>query len=308
MAAHAELDAKTQAVLKKKGYTLQRKLAAGAFGQVYSALKSRHNGKEEMSAVKVMDLDKCGEKFKQKFLPRELSVLIQVRHVNVIKVFDIFRMGGRIYIFMEFAPNGTIADYIKKNDALSESRSKLWFTQTGSALQYCHNKFGIAHRDIKVDNIMLDYSNNAKLTDFGFARIAYDPDTGKLNLSETFCGTLPYYCPQILQKRAYNPFKADVWAMGVVLYGMLNNKFPFKFRDLRRMLQTQLNRIWKYREDREDLLSREVRDLISRIFEPDEARRPSMDDVMRHPWCQSAGDGPSRSFSLNKSVESKSEN
>ena len=153
---------------------------------------------------------------------------------------------------------------------------------------------------------MLDYNNNAKLTDFGFARIAYDPETGRLNLSETFCGTLPYYCPQILQKRPYNPFKADVWAMGVVLYGMLNNKFPFKFKDLRRMLQTQLNRIWKYREDKEDVLSREVRDLISRIFEPDEPRRPSMDDVMRHPWC-ALGEGPSRSFSLNKSVDSRSD-
>lgn len=307
MAAHLELDGRTQAVLKKKGYILQKKLAAGAFGQVYSALKTRHDGREEMSAVKVMDLEKCGEKFKQKFLPRELSVLIQVRHINVIKVFDIFRMGGRIYIFMEFAPNGTIADYVKKNDALSESRSKLWFYQTGSALQYCHNKFGIAHRDIKVDNIMLDYNNNAKLTDFGFARIAYDPDTGRLNLSETFCGTLPYYCPQILQKRPYNPFKADVWAMGVVLYGMLNNKFPFKFKDLKRMLQTQLQRVWKYREDREDVLSRDVKDLISRIFEPDEPRRPSMDDVMRHPWCMSASEGPSRSFSLNKSVDSRSD-
>lgn len=306
MAAHAELDIKTQAVLKKKGYILQKRLAAGAFGQVYSAIKARPNGKEEMSAVKIMDLDKCGEKFKQKFLPRELSVLIQVRHVNVIKVFDIFRMSGRIYIFMEFAPNGTIADYIKKNDALSESRSKMWFTQTGLALQYCHNKFGIAHRDIKVDNIMLDAYNNAKLTDFGFARIAYDPETGKLNLSETFCGTLPYYSPQILQKRAYNPFKADVWAMGVVLYGMLNNKFPFKFKDLRRMLQTQLNRIWKYREDKDDVLSREVRDLISRVFEPDEYRRPSMDDVMRHPWCMSAE--PSKSYSLNRSVDSRSDN
>jgi serine/threonine protein kinase len=94
----------------------------------------------------------------------------------------------------------------------------------------------------------------------------------------------------------------------VVLYGMLNNKFPFKFKDLRRMLQTQLNRIWKYREDREEMLSREVRDLISRIFEPDEPRRPTMDDVMRHPWCASAGtDGPTKSFSLNKSVDSRSD-
>ena len=73
------------------------------------------------------------------------------------------------------------------------------------------------------------------------------------------------------------------------------------------MLQTQLNRIWKYREDREEVLSREVKDLISRIFEPDEPRRPSMDDVMRHVWCTSVGEGPSQSFSQNKSVDSRSD-
>lgn len=74
----AVVDAKTEAVFVRKGYRLEDKISAGAFGQVYTAVNLKSE-ESEMCAVKVMDLEKCSEKFKQKFLPRELSILIQVR-------------------------------------------------------------------------------------------------------------------------------------------------------------------------------------------------------------------------------------
>lgn len=144
----AVVDAKTEAVFQRKGYRLEDKISAGAFGQVYTAVNLKEEG--EMCAVKVMDLEKCSEKFKQKFLPRELSILIQVRHPNVIVIYDIFRANRKIYIFMEFASNGDIAGYLKDNGPLSESQTRDWFAQICDAVFFIHEKLGIAHRDMKV--------------------------------------------------------------------------------------------------------------------------------------------------------------
>ncbi|RWS00529.1 serine/threonine protein kinase-like protein 5 [Dinothrombium tinctorium] len=280
----AQVDPKTEAVFARKGYKLKDRLAAGAFGQVYSAYKLNEEG--ELCAVKVMDLEKCSEKFKQKFLPRELSILIQVRHPYVINIFDIFRANRKIYIFMEFAPNGTIADYLKDNGPLTENHTREWFYQSGDALLFIHDQLGIAHRDIKVENILLDQKNNCKLTDFGFARECYDPKTGMLKLSETFCGTEPYYAPEIIEREPYNPFLADVWALGVVLFAMLNNKFPFHYKDLKNMLREQKAHAYKFRPEVDAEISKEVKDLQWKIFEANVNKRPTMAQVMEHPWVK----------------------
>jgi serine/threonine protein kinase len=207
-----ELDPKTEAVFKKKGYKVQKKLSQGAFGQVYKGINTNT---DELCAVKVMDLDKVGEKFEQKFLPRELAALIGVKHENVIFIHDIIRANHKIYIFMEFASNGDIAGYLQKNGALKESLACYWFAQITDALKFTHEELHMAHRDIKIDNILLNDKNIAKLTDFGFAKEVWDEKKHKVIMSETFCGTEPYYSPQIVARKPYNPFCADVWAMGV---------------------------------------------------------------------------------------------
>ncbi|RWS24174.1 serine/threonine protein kinase-like protein 5 [Leptotrombidium deliense] len=282
----AQVDPKTEAVFTRKGYKLKDRLAAGAFGQVYSAYKISE-GEKEMCAVKVMDLEKCSEKFKQKFLPRELSILIQVRHPNAIRIFDIFKSNNKIYIFMEFAPNGTIADHLQKNGPMDEKSTLEWFYQSGDALHFMHSELGIAHRDMKVENILLDPNNNCKLTDFGFAREVIDPKTGALKMSETFCGTEPYYCPEIIERQPYNAFLADVWAFGVVLFAMLNNKFPFHFQDMKVMLKEQKTGSYKFRPEVDGVISKEVKDLQRKMFITNPKNRPDMKGVMGHVWTKS---------------------
>jgi serine kinase len=221
-----KLDSKTEAVFKKKGYELKKKLAEGAFGQVYKAVNTKSG---DLVAVKVMDLSKVGEKFKEKFLPRELAALIGVKHENAVQVYDIIRANKKMYIFMEFCGGGDIAGLLQKSGPIAEDKTCYWFTQTTEALKYFHKVLHMAHRDIKVDNIMLNSEQVVKLTDFGFAKKCWDDDKDKPTLSKTFCGTEPYYSPQLISKQEYNPFAADMWAMGVVLFCMLNNKFPFHF-------------------------------------------------------------------------------
>ncbi|KAI1303051.1 Testis-specific serine/threonine-protein kinase 4 [Halotydeus destructor] len=283
----ANLDPKTKTVFERKGYEVMDKISEGAFGKVYTSINKK---KGEMAAVKVMDLDKCGEKFKEKFLPRELAIIIQIRHPSVVHVYDIFKANHKIFIFMEFCPNGTLADVVKKNGPVAEPKVKFWYKQCTEALNHMHTNLGICHRDIKVENVLLDVNNNAKLSDFGFAKEVVV--NGEVQLSSTFCGTEPYYCPELVKRREdrtvkleYNPFRADVWAMGVMLFAMLNNKFPYHFD--KRMLDEQLNYRYKYRPTVEDLLSENVKNLIRRCLEVDPPKRITTVDMLAHKWMTS---------------------
>lgn len=99
---------------------------------------------------------------------------------------------------------------------------------------------------------------------------------------------LRYYAPEIIEREPYNCFLADVWATGVVLFAMLNNKFPFHFKDLKAMLREQCSKTYKWRPDIEKDLGKEVKDLQARMFEPDVNKRITMAEVIDHPWIKRA--------------------
>lgn len=238
---------------------------------------------KEQCAVKVMDLEKCGEKFKQTFLPRELTMLTHIKHEHVIRTFDIFRAARKIYIFMEFASGGTIGSYLKKSGPLAESQSRLWFTQQCTAVQYMHS-LGVCHRDIKLENILLDKDNNSKLTDFGFASEVINQQTKVLTLSSTYCGTGPYLPPEMLRKNPYNPLISDIWALGVVLFAMLNFKFPFHFKNVKKMYNEQLIRAFNYNKYAGPKLTAKVKDLLWKMLDPTPEERITFDAIFLHEW------------------------
>jgi serine kinase len=274
--------AKTEEALKSKGYTLQEKLGYGSFSRVY---KSKCNDKE--SACKVIDLEKTSNDYRNKFLPRELYTLRRLRHPNIIFIYDILTFGSRIYIFMDLADGGDILDHLKANGPIPEPKAKEWFKQTCDALKYVHS-YGIAHRDLKSENILLDRAGYAKLTDFGFSRMCYEQRTGRRVLSETYCGSAAYVAPEVLKAVPYNPMLADCWSMGVVLYVMVNNALPFEDSDLNKMLTCQLSRRWSYNLKVEKGLSAAVKDLINILLDPNVTVRLSTSKVLRHQWLSDA--------------------
>lgn len=271
-----KLDSKTEAVFKRKCYKVELKLNEGAFGQVYKGVNTKTG---DIVAVKVMDLDKVGEKFKDKFLCREIGALMTIRHEHIIYIHDIIKANNKYYIFMEFANGGDLTHYLQENGAMPETLACYWFTQVSQALKYLHCEMKIAHRDIKIDNVML-HDNKVKLTDFGFAK---DLTRESDKPSSTFCGTEPYYSPQIVLRKPYDVFKADVWAMGVMLFCMLNNKFPYHFGDAKKMYKEQTDpNFIKGRFSKK--LSEDLKDLQMNLFDPEEKTRPTMAQVLEHSW------------------------
>lgn len=173
-------------------------------------------------ALKIIQEKKTSQLFWKKFLPREIEIIQTLCHSNILHYFDCIHTTHRIIIVMEYAENGDFLDLLNKQKGFSENNAQYYFKQLLSAIEYCHCH-GIAHRDLKLENLLLDKHNNLKLSDFGFARF-YDMT---FELSSTFCGSLAYASPEILSKSPYNPFASDVWAVGVILYAFVYGRLPF---------------------------------------------------------------------------------
>lgn len=278
-----ELDPKTEAVFTRKGYVVTDKISEGAFGQVYKATKISDG---TLAAVKVMHVEKIPKIVAEKFLPREFDTSTKIVHKNVLRVFDIFKSNNCYYIFMEFAPNGSLMSYCKKGPT-PESKCKTWFKQTTEGLHCMHTEYKICHRDIKPDNILLDVDNICKLSDFGFAKVVGDEDA----LSATVCGTFPFYSPELVRpKGKYDPFTVDVWAMGVLLFVMLDSHYPFpKFPSSNKdkeacksMYAMQMSKQYVYKEK----ISAEAKDLIAHCLDPDPKTRYTTKKILRHAWLR----------------------
>lgn len=123
---------------------------------------------------------------------------------------------------MEFANNGTMFDLLAVKEILSEADSRFYFRQLISAMEYCHSK-QIAHRDLKLENLLLTDRNCLKVSDFSFARLFNRYD----DLSKTYCGSDDYLCPEILKQEPYDPMAADCWSCGVILYAISTGFLPF---------------------------------------------------------------------------------
>lgn len=147
------------------------------------------------------------------------------------------------------------------------------------AVCYLHRK-GIAHRDLKLENLLIDDQFNVKICDFGFAK----PDT--VNPSSTFCGSKAYAAPEILAGQEYSPTKADVWAIGVILYIFVTGTMPFNEEFKNRIIlkaQQDLAFPWKNFSG----VSQDCKNLILSMFTYDFLDRPEIQEVVRMPWFES---------------------
>lgn len=139
-------------------------VGTGNYARVYRAVTP--SGKE--IAIKAINLSKTSENYRTKFLPRELNILKKIHHNNICKIHEIIHIGDRIFILMQFCNKGTIADLLHKTGPLSEPVARNLFVQTVDAVIYLHS-FSIAHRDLKVENVLLDNEYTPKLTDFSYS-------------------------------------------------------------------------------------------------------------------------------------------
>ena len=152
----------------------------------------------------------------------ELDALLKLDHPNVIKVYKSFRYDIFFFLILELCTEGTLADRLQGRVPISMNQIYSYMLDILDALVYCH-KQNIAHRDIKPQNIFIDSHDRAKVADFGLSSVL----KARHDLVDTACGSPNYAAPEIYGNQAYDPFKADVFALGVTYYQMLVRKLPW---------------------------------------------------------------------------------
>ena len=148
---------------------------------------------------------------------------------------------------------------------------------------YLHS-IGISHRDLKLDNILLDDVYSPKLTDFGLSRFCQRDKHGNIVLASTHCGTVSYMAPEVLQKKRYDPMKADVWSLGICLYVMLTDCYPFDRRDQLTMLRKMKNRDWHFPPRVRSSISNFCAHLLGIMLEPNVEQRILLKQIPLHRW------------------------
>ncbi|KEG06832.1 serine/threonine protein kinase [Trypanosoma grayi] len=283
-------------------------LGDGSYSVVVAA---RHLPTQQIVALKELSRRRLRDLNLEKQLQWEINVHRRLRHPNVVRMLSYYVTPQSVVLVLEMCPRGTLLQKIKTmpQGRFDERRAARYLRQAARALVYLH-RHGIAHRDLKLENMLLDAHGVARLGDFGWSKTVNDPTTrsgggsggggvalslGPANSNDkddagersgdrgrlTVCGTLDYLSPEMLCGLPHT-FKTDVWSLGVMLVEMLVGAPPF-YR------VSQQDTLAAIREAAPHLgdgvpMSPLARDLVLAMLQKDPDARPTMAEVLQHPW------------------------
>ncbi|KAI9101318.1 kinase-like domain-containing protein [Phlyctochytrium arcticum] len=274
-------------------YIVLKSLGSGAFSHVKLAVHSRDGRRVaikmlEKPGISSSASSSAGPTSALKTATTEADLIASLEHPNIIRLVEILDTPTHTCLVLEYASGGELYDLIADHpNLLTEDRVRPLFRDLCIAVKYLHDNH-IAHRDLKVENVLLDSSNSVKLTDFGLAQ-KFDP-----NIPLTArCGSEEYAAPELIQALPYDGRKTDLWALGIILFALLTGELPFSPRPGERP-RSLFHRICrgdfhfpdegKAGSTTAPHVSDSAKDLVRRILKPNPARRATMEEVLAHPW------------------------
>ncbi|KAF8109287.1 hypothetical protein N665_0098s0015 [Sinapis alba] len=256
-------------------YELGRLLGSGSFAKVHVARSIQTD--DQLMAVKIIDKKRTAKAGLEPRILREIEAMRRLRHhPNVLKIHEVMATKTKIYIVMELAAGGDFTK-ILRSGRLKESEARRYFQQLVSALTFCHRE-GIAHRDVKPQNLLLDKDGYLKISDFGLSALPENRSSTGMLL--TSCGTPAYTAPEVIAQRAYNGLKADSWSCGVFLFVLLAGYTPFDDSHMVIMYRKIQRREYKFPR----WFSKQTRSIIYKMLDPNPATRMSIEDVSETKW------------------------
>ncbi|KAJ7083980.1 hypothetical protein B0H15DRAFT_402438 [Mycena belliarum] len=255
-------------------YTLSKTLGAGSMGKVKLAT---HNITGEKLAVKILPRTTSTapkDASKETRTLREAALSLLLHHPYICGMREMIVHQHHYYMVFEYVNGGQMLDYIISHGRLRERVARKFARQIASALDYCHRN-NVVHRDLKIENILISQTGNIKIIDFGLSNL-YDP----VNHLSTFCGSLYFAAPELLNAKVYTGPEVDIWSFGVVLYVLVCGKVPFDDQSMP-ALHAKIKRglveypVW---------LSAECKHLLSRMLVTNPALRAPLHEVLTHPW------------------------
>lgn len=249
----------------KQGLEYVSMIAQGGFGTIYKVYSKKY---DQFFALKQVPVESFNE--------TELECLKSLSDSRIVNLYQYYRLNGSVYLLMEFCPTD-LAHVLKTKKILSKVELQQYCYNVIAAVKACHDQ-NIAHCDIKPTNFLIDAYGRVKICDFGLSTITHGD-----NLLHCFKGTKLFLSPEIILRNHYNPFAADIWAIGVTLYFIATHQFPFNSADSKRLHEKIIACAYN------PLLVEdpELRDVIDACLQIDPKERPTTQELLEMPFFNS---------------------
>ncbi|XP_034137481.1 mucin-5AC isoform X4 [Drosophila guanche] len=254
----------------RQRFDIIKKLGQGTYGKVQLGIN-----KETGQEVAIKTIKKCKIEAEADLvrIRREVQIMSSVQHPNIIHIYEVFENREKMVLVMEFAAGGELYDYLSERKVLNEEEARRIFRQVATAVYYCH-KHKICHRDLKLENILLDEKGNAKIADFGLSNVF---DAGRL--LGTFCGSPLYASPEIVEGTPYQGPEVDCWSLGVLLYTLVYGSMPFDGSNFKRLVK-QISQGDYYEPRKPSRASTLIRDMLTVC----PRKRATIEQICSHWW------------------------
>ncbi|XP_038182633.1 serine/threonine-protein kinase Nek1 isoform X6 [Arvicola amphibius] len=250
-------------------YVRLQKIGEGSFGKAV-LVKSTEDGRHYV--IKEINISRMSGKERQESR-REVAVLANMKHPNIVQYKESFEENGSLYIVMDYCEGGDLFKRInaQKGALFQEDQILDWFVQICLALKHVHDR-KILHRDIKSQNIFLTKDGTVQLGDFGIARVL----NSTVELARTCIGTPYYLSPEICENKPYNN-KSDIWALGCVLYELCTLKHAFEAGNMKNLVLKIISGSFPPVSLH---YSYDLRSLLSQLFKRNPRDRPSVNSIL----------------------------
>lgn len=256
-----------------KFYRYGKIIGRGAFGKVNIGV---HVASGRVVAVKSFKLNNSEINSIKRKLHLETQLMRSINHRNVVRIYETFETEKLLMIVLEYVAGGDLLTYLKKKNKVTENTCKFIFKQLIQGLHYMHSQ-GIIHRDVKLDNILIDSDSTIKICDLGVSKMI---KPGELMTEQ--CGTPAYIAPEIISGNGYYGFGADIWSAGVVFYALLSGTVPFKGSNMQELHDLIVKADYPELTD----ISLEANELIKGMLEVDPNKRLTTDQLLKHPYLE----------------------
>lgn len=251
------------------GYLFTEMIGSGSFAIVF---KVHHKGYNRDFAAKMILIEngKIDDESEA-----EINSLKRLNHPNIIKIYDYFIYQNYLVMILQLC-SGTMKKVLVPNHGLGDLLES-YMMQLMNAMLYSHTR-QIAHRDLKTANVLIDSLDRPLLADFGLSHIMNSEGEAELN---TFCGALLYRAPEVIAMKPHDPFKSDVWSLGVLFYVMATGTDPWPTYNAETIKQAIL--LGEYIPI-PDTVCEDIKIIISKMLTVDPKQRPSIQELINEPY------------------------